>query len=77
MIRDDTNPAPSSVQQAADTIEEGVDFGIYLTNKESIERMPQRVELAALGPTAAVATDGHFGLILVENFDSGTRHHVA
>jgi hypothetical protein len=53
MIRDHTNPAPSSVQQAADTIEERVDFRIYLTNRESIERMPQRVELTALGPTAA------------------------
>jgi hypothetical protein len=39
--------------------------------------MPKSVELTALGPTAAIATYGHFGLILVENFDSGTRHHVA
>lgn len=77
MVRDDTNPAPSSVQQAADTIEQGVDFRIYLTNKESIERVPQRVELTALSPTAAIATYGHFGLILVENFDTGTRHQVA
>ena len=77
MVRDDTNPAPSSVQQAADTIEEGVDLRIYLTNKESIERVPQRVELTALGPTAAFAAYGHLGLILVENFDAGTRHHVA
>jgi len=52
MIGDDTDPAPSSVQQAADTIEERVDLGIYLTNKEGIERMPQSVELTALGPTA-------------------------
>ena len=77
MIRDDTNPAPSSVQQAADTIEEGIDLGIYLANKQSIERMAQRVELAALSPTAALAADGHFGLILVENLDSRARHRVA
>ncbi len=77
MIRDDTKPAPSSVQQAADPVEEGVDLRIYLTNKESIERTRKHVELTALGPTAPFATYGHFGLILVENFNSRTRHHVA
>jgi hypothetical protein len=66
MVRVDTNHAPSSVQQAADTIEQRVDFRIYLTNKESIERVPQRVELTALSPTAPFATNGHFGLVGVE-----------
>lgn len=77
MIRNDANPAPSSVQQIADTVEEGVDLRVYLTNKESIERMPQRVELTALGPTAAFATYGHLGLFVVENLDSPTCHRVA
>ena len=63
MIRDDADPAPSGAQQAADTIEEGIDLGIYLANKQSIERMAQGVELAGLGPAAAFAADGHLGLI--------------
>jgi len=77
MIRDDTDPAPSSVQQAADTIEERVDLRIYLTNKEGIKRMPQGVELSGLGPAAAFAAYGHFRLILVENLNAGARHHIA
>ena len=63
--------------KAADAVQKGIDFGIYLTNQQSIERMPQRVELTALGPTAAVAANGHLRLILVENFDPGTRHRIA
>ena len=76
MIRDDANLAPSGVQQSADTVEERIDLVIDLANKESIERMPQSVELTALGPTPAVAADGHFRLIAVENFDSSTRHRI-
>jgi hypothetical protein len=39
--------------------------------------MSQSVELTALGPTASVAANGHLRLILVENFDSGTRHGIS
>ena len=77
MVCDDTDSSPiQRSTRAADTIEEGVDLGIYLTNKESIERMPQGVELAGLGPAAALGFR-HFGLILIKNLDAGTRHHVA
>ena len=76
MIRDDTDPFPSRVQQTAYSIEERVDLGIYLTNKERIERVSQGVEPTALGPTAAFAAYGHLRLILVQNFDSGTRHRI-
>src|SRR5260221_9811392 len=76
MIGHDADLAPSGAQQAAYTLKESIDLRIDLTNQERIKRMAQSVELTALGPTTTVAADGHLRLILVKNFDTGTRHCV-
>ena len=64
MIRDDADPAPSRAQQAADTINDRVDLGVDLTNKQRVEGMPEGVELAGLSPTTGFASYSHPGLIL-------------
>ena len=48
MIRDDADLAPSGVQQRADSIQEGIYLGVYLANKQCIERMTQGVQFAGL-----------------------------